>query len=42
MTATTAAFDPAVSSPTGDLWLGSVNASNTFTPVVVNAAATVR
>jgi hypothetical protein len=36
MTATTAAFDPAVSSPTGDLWLGSVNASNTFTPVVVN------
>jgi len=36
MTATTAPFDPTVSSPTGDLWLGSVNASNAFTPTVVN------
>jgi peptidase inhibitor I9 len=36
MTATTSAFDPAVSSPTGDLWLGSTNSSNGFTPYVVN------
>jgi hypothetical protein len=41
MTATTAAFDPAVSSPTGDLWLGSVNATNAFTPYVVNPGQTV-
>jgi subtilisin family serine protease len=41
MTATTAAFDPAVSSPTGDLWLSSVNASNTFTPSVVNPGQSV-
>lgn len=41
MTATTAPFDPTVSSPTGDLWLGSVNASNTFTPTVVNPAQSV-
>jgi subtilisin family serine protease len=41
MTATTAAFDPAVSSPTGDLWLGSVNASNGFTPYVVNPGQSV-
>ncbi len=36
MTATTAAFDPAVSSPTGDLWLGSTDATAGFTPYVVN------
>ncbi|HYB26912.1 MAG TPA: hypothetical protein VEF89_09890, partial [Solirubrobacteraceae bacterium] len=36
ITATTAAFDPAVSSPTGDLWLQAVNATSPVTPVVVN------
>lgn len=36
MTATTAAFDPAVTSPTGDLWLGSGNMANAFTPYVVS------
>ncbi|HUA41371.1 MAG TPA: hypothetical protein VMA32_07395 [Streptosporangiaceae bacterium] len=41
MTATTAAFDPAVSSPTGDLWLGSVDPSNGFTPYVVNPGQSV-
>jgi hypothetical protein len=41
MTATTAAFDPAVSSPTGDLWLGSVDASNGFSPYVVNPGQSV-
>jgi len=41
MTATTAAFDPAVSSPTGDLWLGSVNASNKFTPSVLDPGQSV-
>jgi hypothetical protein len=41
MTATTAAFDPAVSSPTGDLWLGSVDASNGFTPYVVHPGQSV-
>jgi Subtilase family len=41
MTATTAAFDPTVSSPTGDLWLGSENASNSFTPYVVDPGQSV-
>jgi hypothetical protein len=41
MTATTAAFDPAVTSPTGDLWLGSVNSSNGFTPYVVDPGQSV-
>jgi hypothetical protein len=41
MTATTPAFDPAVSSPTGDLWLGSINAAAGFTPYVVNPGHTV-
>jgi hypothetical protein len=41
MTATTAAFDPAVTSPTGDLWLGSVNPSNGFTPYVVDPGQSV-
>ena len=41
MTATTAAFDPAVTSPTGDLWLGSENASNSFTPYVVSPGQSV-
>jgi hypothetical protein len=41
MTATTAAFDPAVSSPTGDLWRSSINAHATFTPYVVQPGQTV-
>ena len=41
MTATTAGFDPAVSTPTGDLWLGSVNAAAGFTPYVVNPGQSV-
>jgi hypothetical protein len=41
MTATTAGFDPAVSSPTGDLWLGSTNTAASFTPYVVNPGQSV-
>ena len=41
MTATTAGFDPAASSPTGDLWLGSGDATATFTPYVVNPGQSV-
>jgi hypothetical protein len=41
MTATTAAFDPAVSAPTGDLWQGSTDATAGFTPYVVNPGQTV-
>ena len=41
MTATTAGFDPAVSSPTGDLWLGSTNPATPFTPYVVNPGQSV-
>jgi hypothetical protein len=41
MTATTPAFDPAVSAPTGDLWLGSTNATTGFTPYVVNPGQSV-
>ena len=41
MTATTAAFDPAVNAPTGDLWLGSTNAAAAFTPYVVNPGQSV-
>jgi hypothetical protein len=41
MTATSAAFDPTVSSAAGDLWLGSVNASAGFTPYVVNPGQTI-
>jgi subtilisin family serine protease len=40
-TATTAAFDSAVSAPTGDLWLGSTNATTGFTPYVVNPGQSV-
>jgi hypothetical protein len=36
LTATTAGFDPTVSSSTGDLWLGSTNPATPFTPYVVN------
>jgi len=41
VSATTAAFDPAVSSPTGDMWLSSLDASSGFTPYVVNPGQTV-
>lgn len=41
MTATSAAFDPTVSSPTGDLWLASVNAGSGFTPYVVGPGQSV-
>jgi hypothetical protein len=41
MTATTSAFDPAVSAPTGDLWLGSTDATIGFTPYVVNPGQSV-
>jgi hypothetical protein len=41
MTATTAAFDPALTSSTGDLWLESVNAGATVTPVLVLPGQTV-
>jgi hypothetical protein len=40
MTATTAGFDPTVSSATGDLWLGSANRAAPFTPYVVNPGQT--
>jgi Subtilase family/Peptidase inhibitor I9 len=35
MTATTRAFDPAVTSSTGDLWLGALDPSTSATPVTV-------
>ncbi len=41
MTATTQAFDPAVSSPTGDLWQVGANLNAPFDPVVVNPGQTV-
>jgi hypothetical protein len=41
MTATTAAFDTAVSSPTGDLWSESLNPNSPLTPYVVNPGQTV-
>jgi len=41
MTATTAAFDPAVTAPTGDLWLGSTDITTGFTPYVVNPGQSV-
>jgi hypothetical protein len=42
MTAVAKPFDPAVSSPTGDLWLGSVDpaAFATFSPLVLNPGQT--
>jgi hypothetical protein len=42
MTATAAAFDPAVSAPTGDLWLGSTDATAGFTPYVVDPGQSAR
>jgi hypothetical protein len=41
MTATTAGFDPTVSSPTGDFWLDSTNAASGFNPYVVNPGESV-
>ena len=41
MTATTAAFDPAVTAPTGDLWLGSTDPDATFAPYVVQPGQSV-
>jgi len=41
MTATTQGFDSAVSAPTGDLWAGSTNANEVFTPYVVNPGQSV-
>jgi len=40
MTATTKAFDSAVTSATGDLWLASTNPAATFSPVVINPGQT--
>jgi hypothetical protein len=41
LTATTAGFDPTVSSPTGDLWLASTHPAAPFTPYVVNPGQSV-
>jgi hypothetical protein len=41
MTATTAAFDPAVTAGTGDLWLGSTNPAATFAPYVARSGQSV-
>jgi Peptidase inhibitor I9 len=41
LTATTAAFDPAVAAPTGDLWLESVDPGTVIDPVVVDPGKTV-
>jgi hypothetical protein len=41
MTATTDGFNPSITSPTGDLWLGSTNANATFTPYVVDPGQSV-
>jgi Peptidase inhibitor I9 len=40
LTATTKAFDPAVTTAGGDLWLISVNTSASVTPVVINPGQT--
>jgi subtilisin family serine protease len=42
LSATTAAFDPAVTSPTGDLWLQAENASALVSPSVVAPGQTVK
>ncbi len=41
MTATSAAFDPAVTSSTGDLWLGSLGPNTGYAPIVVDPGQTV-
>jgi hypothetical protein len=40
MTVQTKAFDPAVTSPTGDLWELAVNPSGSITPVTINPGQT--
>ena len=40
MTATTAAFDPGLSSPTGDIWQESINPAATYNTYVVNPGQT--
>jgi hypothetical protein len=40
LTATTKPFDPAVTSPTGDLWLASGNPATQISPVVINPGQT--
>jgi len=40
MTATAKAFDPAVTSTTGDLWLAATNPAATFSPIVLNPGQT--
>ena len=40
VSAQTEAFDPAVTSPAGDLWLEAIDPSATFTPVTVNPGQT--
>jgi hypothetical protein len=41
ITVQTKAFDPAVTSPTGDLWLQATDPSSSFTPVTVNPGQSV-
>jgi len=41
MTALTKAFDPAVTSAPGDLWLAAINPSASFAPVTINPGQTV-
>jgi hypothetical protein len=41
MTVETKEFDSAVTSPTGDVWLVSINPAAAFSPVVVNPGETV-
>ena len=38
-TATFKAFDPTVTSTTGDIWLAATNAAATFSPIVINPGA---
>ena len=40
MTATSRTFDPTITSPTGDLWLNSINPANVINPVLVEPGQT--
>ena len=40
METTSKAFDPTVTSSTGDIWLASVNPAATFSPLVINPGQT--
>lgn len=40
MTAQAKAFDPAVTSDTGDIWLASTNPAASFSPIVINPGQT--